>query len=46
MKNYRLVSNLVFIAKLIEKVAVEQLRQHMDDNFLHELYQSAYWKKP
>ena len=42
LKNYRPVSNLPYISKLIEKVAVQQLKAHMDNNLLHEACQSAY----
>ena len=42
LRNYRLVSNLSYISKLIEKVAVEQLKEHMTGNNLHESCQSAY----
>ena len=42
LKNYRPVSNLAYISKLIEKMAVEQLREHMDTNLMHEPCQSAY----
>ena len=42
LRNYRPVSNLSYISKLIEKVAVEQLKEHMTGNNLHESCQSAY----
>ena len=42
LDNYRPVSNLSYISKLIEKIAVEQLKQHMTMNSLHESCQSAY----
>ena len=41
-KNYRPISNLPFIAKLIEKVIVQQLNSHMLSYGLHEPFQSAY----
>jgi hypothetical protein len=44
LKNYRPVSNLAYISKLIEKMAVEQLREHMDTNHMNEPCQSAYRK--
>ena len=44
MKNYRLVSNLPYISKLIEKAIVTQLDSHMSENSLHEIHQSAYRK--
>ena len=42
MKNYRPVSNLAYIGKIIEKVVVNQLDAHLTDNNLHEPLQSAY----
>ena len=41
-KNYRPVSNLQFISKLIEMVAAEQLVDHINRNNLMEVNQSAY----
>ena len=43
-KNYRPVSNLSYLSKLIEKVVVAQLDVHMSENKLYETYQSAYRK--
>ena len=40
-KNFRPVSNLPFISKVIEKVVAVQLVNYIDDN-LGELLQSAY----
>lgn len=42
MKNYRPVSNLPFISKIVEKIVVSQLEEHMNQNSLHENLQSAY----
>ena len=42
MKSFRPVSNLPYISKLIEKVAVKQLEKHMENNQLYEPNQSAY----
>ena len=42
--NYRLVSNLSFISKIIEKVALEQFTKHCNRNGLLPEYQSAYRK--
>ncbi|XP_046548123.1 uncharacterized protein LOC124258099 [Haliotis rubra] len=42
LKNYRPVSNLTFISKLIERIAATQFKDHMNSNGLHEVYQSAY----
>ena len=36
MKNYRPVSNLPYISKIIEKVAVDQLDAYLTDHDLHE----------
>ena len=41
-KNYTPVSNLQFISKLIERVAAEQLVDHVNRNNLMEVNQSAY----
>ena len=43
-KNYRPVSNLSFISKIIEKCVAEQLVHHIDSNGLNEIMQSAYKK--
>ena len=43
-KNYRLVSNLAFLGKVIEKAAIQQINQHISNNNLHEPLQSAYTK--
>ena len=42
MKNYRPVSNLPYLGKLIEKVAVNQIDSHLTKNNLHEPLHSAY----
>ena len=42
LKNYRPVSNLSFISKILEKVVASRLRQHMDYHGLHDPMQSAY----
>jgi hypothetical protein len=44
LKNYRPVSNLPFISKVLERVVVKQLNEHMSSNHLHEPLQSAYKK--
>ena len=41
-KNYRHVSNLSFIAKLVERVVCIQLVEHLKTNNLYEIFQSAY----
>ena len=43
-KNFRPVSNIPYISKLIEKVATHRLNEYMSKNCLHEKYQSAYRK--
>ena len=42
LKNFRPVSNLPFLSKVLEKVVLVQLKKHLIDNNLYELYQSAY----
>ena len=41
-KNYRLVSNLFFISKLIEKAVSLQLEHYSSQNNLLDIYQSGY----
>ena len=41
-KNFRPVSNLAFISKVIEKAVCYQLIEHVDSNDLSEPLQSAY----
>ncbi len=41
-KNYRPVSNLAFLSKLIERVVALQLVDHLLDNGLMDKFQSAY----
>ena len=43
-KNYRPVSNLPFISKILEKAVLKQLQKHLVDNDLLEVKQSAYRK--
>ena len=43
-KNFRPISNLIFISKLIERCAAEQMNDHMMTEGLYELVQSAYRK--
>lgn len=43
-KNYRPVSNLSFISKLIEKAAAKQFEEYATENNLKEPFQSAYCK--
>ena len=42
LPNYRLVSNLSFLSKLLEKVMLQQMMVHIDNNSLLPDYQSAY----
>jgi hypothetical protein len=42
LKNYRPVSNLPFVSKILEKVVAKQLESHLDANRLHDDFQSAY----
>ena len=41
-KNYRPVSNLSFVSKLIEQIICVQLVDHLKENDVHEIFQSAY----
>ena len=42
LKNYRPVSNLPFLSKILEKVVLHQLLSHLQHNDLCNAYQSAY----
>ena len=42
LKNYRPVSNLHFISKIIEKIVAQQLEEHISIHSLHDPLQSAY----
>ena len=44
MKNYRPISNLTFLGKLVERVVLKRLNEHMDRNNLSVPEQSAYRK--
>ena len=41
-KNYRPVSNLQFVSKLIERGAADQFSKHVTSHMLYEPFQSAY----
>ena len=41
-KNYRPVSNLSFVSKLIERIVCVQLVDHLKENDLYEIFQSTY----
>ena len=43
-KNYRPLSNLPFLSKLLEKNAYLQLNRHIEHNKLHSKFQSSYRK--
>ena len=42
LKNYRPVSNLSFLSKLIERIVCVKLVDHLKANKLYEVFQSAY----
>ena len=42
LKNYRPVSNLPFLSKVLERVVAKQLTDYMCNHNLHEPLQSAY----
>ena len=42
LKNFRPVSNLPYIGKIIEKAAITQIERHLNMHSLHEPLQSAY----
>ena len=44
LKNFRPVSNLPFISKILEKVVLTQLQKHLSENDLLEIRQSAHRK--
>ncbi|XP_062587414.1 uncharacterized protein LOC134249071 [Saccostrea cucullata] len=42
LKNYRPVSNLSYVSKIIEKVVAKRIEDHLTSNTLHDNLQSAY----
>ena len=42
LKNYRPVSNLKFLSKIIETAVITQYNEHLARNSLHDMKQSAY----
>ena len=44
LKNYRPVSKLNFISKILERVVAVQLQTHLDETGLMTAFQSAYKK--
>ena len=45
MKNYRLVLNLHFVSKILEKLVVTRIEEHMNNYNLYDPLQSAYISK-
>ena len=45
LKNYKPVSNLHYISKLIEKVVADQIDLHLKNNDMLDPYQSGYRKQ-
>lgn len=43
--NYRPVSNLPFLSKVLERIVLSQLLTHLNSNSLLDVFQSAYRKK-
>ena len=44
LRNYRPVSNLPFLSKVLERIVLKQFLQHFESHILLELFQSAYRK--
>uniref|UniRef100_A0AAY4CA09 Reverse transcriptase domain-containing protein n=1 Tax=Denticeps clupeoides TaxID=299321 RepID=A0AAY4CA09_9TELE len=42
LSNYRPISKLQFISKILEKVVAQQLSAYLDCNNIHEVYQSGF----
>jgi len=42
LKNYRPVSNLPYLSKILERVVAKRLEQHLNAHHLHDNLQSAY----
>jgi len=42
LKNYRPVSNIAFLSKIIEKAVLSRVSEHVDNCNLHRKFQSAY----
>ena len=45
LKHYMPVSNTHFLSKILEKLVVSRLEDHMLENLLYEQFQSAYRKQ-
>ena len=44
-KKIRVISNLQFLGKIMEKVVADKVINYLDDNNLQEVYQSAYKRR-
>ena len=44
LNNFRPISNLMYVSKLIERVVATRLHSHMESNKLYEEFQSSYRK--
>uniref|UniRef100_A0A8C2KHR2 Reverse transcriptase domain-containing protein n=1 Tax=Cyprinus carpio TaxID=7962 RepID=A0A8C2KHR2_CYPCA len=44
LANYRPISNLSFISKILEKVVLQQLQSFLDENKIFEIFQSGFRK--
>ncbi len=44
LANYRPISNLSFITKILEKVVLQQLQKFLDENKIFEVFQSGFRK--
>ncbi|GFS07822.1 reverse transcriptase-like protein [Elysia marginata] len=42
LKNFRPISNLKFLSKILEKLVLKQLLEHLNKSKLNEVFQSAY----
>ena len=45
LTNYRPVSNITFVSKLLERILAKQLHDHLSQHQLYEKHQSAYRKR-
>ena len=43
LNNFRPISNLIFISKILEKVVASRIQSHLSSNSLSSSFQSAYW---
>ena len=42
LKNYRPVSNLSFVSKVLVRLVARRIEAHLTENNLHEVYQSTF----